>query len=99
MSSRIFDPEELYLFSLRTGRKLPEELHNHMLLWSFDERGSRVAKDYMEWIEHCRLRDETVERTRRRLRDIERIDRALNVFMLVVALALSMALVISGRMR
>lgn len=104
MSSRIdwtpalpIDPGELYLFSLRTGRRLPDQLHEHMMLWSFDDNAAPVVKDYLEWIEHCKRRDEAAELTRRRMQSIEKMDKALNLLGLVAAFALVVALVVSGR--
>ena len=91
------DPHDLYLLSLRTGRRLPDQLHEHMLLWSFDDKAAPVVKDYLEWIEHCKRRDEASELTRKRMESIERMDRALNLLGLVAAFALVVALVVSGK--
>lgn len=92
------DPHELYLFSLRTGRQLPDQLHNHMLLWSFDDTHSGVVKNYLEWVEHCKRRDENTERLRKRMESIEKMDRILNLATMLVGILIVAALVISGKM-
>lgn len=91
-------PQELYSISLRIGRKLPDQLHNHMLLWSFDDEHIHVVKDYLEWVEHCERRDEATERTRKRIESIEKMDRILNLATMLVGILLVAALVISGKM-
>lgn len=68
-----------------------------MMLWSFDDNAAPVVKDYLEWIEHCKRRDEASERTRKRMESIERMDKALNLLLLVVGFALVVALVVSGK--
>lgn len=92
------DPQELYLLSLKTGKQLPEQLHNHMLLWSFDDNHSWVVKNYLEWAEHCNRRDEQTERLKERMESMEKMDRALNLAAILSAILLSAALVISGKM-
>lgn len=73
------DPFEMYLLSIRTRRRLPDQLHGAMLLWSYDERYGGIVKDYLEWAEHCRERDRMENSLRKRIRDIERNERLLSV--------------------
>lgn len=92
------DPQELYVLSLRTGRQLPDQLHNHMLLCSFDENHARVVKDYLEWAEHCNRREENTERLRKKMESIEKMDRILNLATMLVGILIVAALSISGKM-
>lgn len=79
MESERFDPLEMYLYSIRTGGRLPDELHGKMLLWSYDENHCGIVKNYLEWVEHCKKRDERKERLRKRIGGIERNERLLNL--------------------
>ena len=49
-------PMKLYFYSRRTAKKLPQNLHEAMLLWSFDEEGKPYAKAYLNWIDECERR-------------------------------------------
>lgn len=46
------DPEKMYILALKTRKELPEELHQAMMLWSFDSNCTYV-KMYLDWIKHC----------------------------------------------
>lgn len=91
-------PQELYTWSLRHGRKLPDPLHNHMLLWSFDDEHSQVVKDYLEWTEHCERRDKATEKIMKRMQNIERMDKILNLTIMLLMILLMAAFFISGKM-
>jgi len=86
------------MFSIRTGKKLPEQLHNHMLLWSFDDNHSWVVKHYLEWVEHCNRREEQTGRLKERMESMEKMNRTLNLAAILSAILLAAALVISGKM-
>ena len=64
--------ERLYLFSLSTKRRLPEELHNAMLLWSYSEEGRFYSKAYVEWADQCDKWAEMREKHRKREKFMER---------------------------
>jgi hypothetical protein len=65
-------PSDLYLHSLRIQQRLPQELHDAMMLWSFHPDGKEHARMYLEWVEHCELREESRIRFERRMKNIER---------------------------
>jgi hypothetical protein len=44
-------PERMYSHSLSTCEKLPDELHEAMLVWSFDSKKSEVVRMYLEWVD------------------------------------------------
>lgn len=46
-------PEKMYLLSLATKEKLPDGLHDAMMLWSFDKSSKPYVQMYLEWINHC----------------------------------------------
>jgi hypothetical protein len=98
-SLRGTDPKELFLFSLRTGKKLPDELHNAMILWSFDDKHVEVVKDYFEWAEHCVRRDEAMEQTRKKIESTLKIDETLNLVCFLVILLFFASVFISGNLR
>lgn len=77
------DPQELYFLSIRTGRKLPDDLHNSMLLWSFDDKMSGIVKEYLEWADHCQHRDELENKLRERMRKIDQNERLVSLVALV----------------
>lgn len=47
---------EMYLYSLSIHDKLPEKLHEAMLLWSFHPEQKNYVKDYLIWVETCEKR-------------------------------------------
>lgn len=49
----ISSPEKMYMLSLVSRERLPEELHNAMLLWSFDSNMGPYVQMYLEWSSHC----------------------------------------------
>jgi hypothetical protein len=60
------DPVCMYLYSLRTYSRLPDELHESMLIHSLDPASSESVRNYLEWVSACEERDERVALFRRR---------------------------------
>jgi hypothetical protein len=60
------DPVAMYLHSLRTFSRLPEELHESMLVHSLDPAKSENVRSYLEWVSACEERDERMASARRR---------------------------------
>lgn len=53
----ISNPQAMYLHSLRTHKRLPERLHEAMLLFSFDPEFRNEVRLYMDWVSACEERD------------------------------------------
>jgi hypothetical protein len=70
-------PASMYMLSLRTHSKLPDELHEAMLLFSFDPEHSECVRGYMSWVVACQDRLEMLERIRRSEKINERIIAAI----------------------
>jgi hypothetical protein len=85
-------PSDLYLHSLRIKQKLPQELHDAMMLWSFHPDGKEHARMYLEWVEHCELREESRIRFEKRMKNL---DRTHSFLMVVCGVALSVLLLCS----
>lgn len=83
-------PSDLYLYSLRIKQRLPQELHDAMMLWSFHPDGKEYARMYLEWVEHCELREESRVRFERRMKNIDRAHSFLMVVCGVAFLILSL---------
>lgn len=49
----ISSPEKMYSLSMSTRSRLPEDLHNAMLLWSFDPNYAHYVQMYLDWSTHC----------------------------------------------
>lgn len=88
----IQSPERMYMYSLSTHEKLPEDLHEAMLLWSFDSKQSFFVKSYLEWVE-------MIERHHKSRMDLERasrtFDRILFSLLIVTGLAIGTAILFS----
>ena len=67
------DPVCMYLHSLRTHSRLPEELHESMLIHSLDPASSERVRDYLEWVSACEERDERMDLFRRREAMVDRM--------------------------
>jgi len=44
-------PVRMYMHSLSTQERLPDELHEAMLFWSFDPRASDTVVSYLNWVD------------------------------------------------
>lgn len=84
-------PEEMYRHSIRTGRKLPDELHEAMLLWSFDPKQEGIVKEYLVWVKTCEEREKYRSRMDKRMRSIESTEKVI-VFMMGMFAAASITL-------
>ena len=67
------DPVTMYLHSLRTRSRLPDELHESMLIHSLDPASSENVKSYLEWVSACEEREERMVVFHRREKMIDRI--------------------------
>lgn len=47
------DPSAMYMYSLRCMKRLPDELHEAMLLAAFDPAHSAMVRHYLEWAAAC----------------------------------------------
>lgn len=47
------DPAAMYMYSLRCMERLPNDLHEAMLLAAFDPAHSSMVKHYLEWAISC----------------------------------------------
>jgi len=51
------NPQSMYFLSLSAKRKLPEELHSSMLLWSYSSEFKDLIKNYLDWVKVCEERE------------------------------------------
>lgn len=59
------DPSAMYMYSLRCMERLPDDLHEAMLLAAFDPNHSQLVKHYLEWAASCEERATRTEKLRR----------------------------------
>lgn len=62
------NPEAMWNASLSARTRLPDDLHEAMMLWSFDPKQSHWVQYYADWVDHCdsmRALRENFERQRR----------------------------------
>ena len=69
-------PEEMYLLSLKIHQKLPEELHDAMILWSFNVDKKHIVQDYLFWVHHTEQRKNYREKIRR----LEKTEKIMFIF-------------------
>jgi hypothetical protein len=69
--------EELYFYSLRIHGRLPNHLHEMMILWSFDPTKSDYVKDYFSWIETCEKREQSRNIFETKMKRIDSINKIL----------------------
>lgn len=55
-------PTDMYLYALALRDKLPEHLHQAMLMWSFDPKQNQYVQMYLEWATSCEERKIAKER-------------------------------------
>lgn len=82
----ISSPEKMYMLSLRTHNRLPDRLHEAMVMWSFDPAQSDYVKMYLDWARHCDEMRASRERFERVMRNHDRI-----LFFAMVASGLMLA--------
>lgn len=85
VEAMVSDPVAMYLHSLRTHKRLPERMHEAMLLHSFSPAFSRDVQNYLLWVAACEEREARMNSFRRSesLRDVVV---AASMFLLGVAL-------------
>lgn len=82
MSSAI----EMYFYSLSIHDKLPEDLHQAMLLWSFHPEQKNYVKEYLTWVETCekrKIQKIKFQKTMYRMNFIEKLNYILVVIFLL----------------
>lgn len=57
----ISDPQAMYYHALRTHKRLPERLHEAMLLFSFHPEFREEVRQYLNWVVVCEERDARME--------------------------------------
>ena len=55
------NPQAMYLYALRTHRRLPDRLHEAMLLHSFNSEHRQDVRMYMLWVSSCEERHARTE--------------------------------------
>lgn len=93
------DPEKMFLEAVRLGKRLPDPHHQRMLLWSFDPRHKHTVKEYLSFLNYLDERDAHRKRMDKKLRLIERCDRAMLVVSAMIFFALLMSAMISNGIR
>lgn len=88
-------PVDMYLYSLSLRGKLPENLHQAMLMWSFDPKQNEHVQEYLKWIALC---DERRTFRERMNKSFERNERIIKTSMLILGIMLSI-LFIKGLIR
>lgn len=78
------DPQAMYIYSLRTHKRLPGRLHDAMLLFSFNPEFKREVQMYLQWVTACEERETRMEAFRR---SENFRDRAILVSMVLVMMA------------
>lgn len=59
------NPHAMYLHALKTHKRLPDRLHESMMLFSFDPEFGQCVKDYLMWHASCEERDRASSSQRR----------------------------------
>lgn len=78
------DPQSMYLYSLRTHKRLPGRLHEAMLLHSFSPEFREDVQMYLFWVSSCEEREARMESYKK---SESFRDRAIIGSMILVALA------------
>ena len=88
----ISSPEKMYQFACSTRRRLPEEFHRAMLLWSFDSEKAQIVEMYISLSDHWESMAEWRAEFNRKMLFC---DRLMN-FSLVACVALVVVILLSG---
>lgn len=59
------NPQSMYLYSLRTHKRLPGRLHDAMLLFSFHPEFRDEVRHYLDWVVACEERNARMESYRK----------------------------------
>lgn len=82
-------PERMWDLSLRNKERLPDDLHEAMLLWSFDPAQKLYVQFYLDWAGHCEFMKASREKFERQRKMHDRI-----LFGTMVASGLALAAVL-----
>lgn len=66
-------PERMWDLSLRNKERLPDDLHEAMLLWSFDPSQKLHVQFYLDWASQCELMKASREKFESERRFYDRI--------------------------
>lgn len=83
-------PEKMYTLSLRTQKRLPDRLHEAMVMWSFDPAQSAYVKMYIDWVDHCEEMNAARERLER-----QQINHDRMLFCMMVLSGISLAFLLA----
>jgi len=61
-------PMDMYLYSLAIRDRLPDDLHDAMLVWSFDPKEKEHVQAYISWVASCDERKKAKERWDRKMK-------------------------------
>jgi hypothetical protein len=90
-------PRDMYLYALALRGKLPDHLHQSMMMWSFVPKQNQYAQMYLEWVTSCEERKLAKERWERKFARNDRIIRILMscwaFFVIALAVASSILLI------
>lgn len=67
------NPEKMWDIALRNKQRLPDDLHEAMLLWSFDASQKFTVQLYLDWVGHCEAMEASREKFERERRLHDRI--------------------------
>lgn len=79
-------PMDMYLYALALRDRLPEHLHQAMIMWSFDPKQNLHVQAYLEWAKSCEERKIAKERWDKKFARNERI---MKIAMVSLATALA----------
>jgi len=74
-------PVDMYLYALALRDRLPEHLHQAMIMWSFDPQQNQHVQAYLEWAKSCEERKIAKERWDKKFARNERIMRLLMILL------------------
>jgi hypothetical protein len=72
-------PIDMYLYALALRGKLPDHLHQSMIMWSFDPKQNQHVQAYLEWVASCEERKTSKERWEKKFARNEKIMKFLMI--------------------
>jgi hypothetical protein len=72
-------PVDMYLYALAIRDRLPDNLHQAMIMWSFDPNQNEHVQRYLEWVGSCEERKVAKERWEKKFVRNERIMKFLMI--------------------
>lgn len=85
--------EDLYIHSLIIHGRLPEDLHNAMMLWSFHPTESTYVKEYLIWADLCEKRQKSRDSFEKK---IQRNDLIIKVLLFALGLSIICLLILKS---